>query len=69
MSAATDALARLDDGLQTSSADRRMLAVFDQHCRWEAQDFCLICGTEGQGPECDSCTALHDQAVARAGDL
>lgn len=69
MTAALDVLARLDDGLPISTADRNVLDVFDEHCRWGAQRFCLICGVEGQGPECDTCTARHDQAVERSGDL
>lgn len=29
---------------------------------------CVICGGDN-GPECATCTAAHDKAVDRAGDL
>jgi hypothetical protein len=63
-----EALARLDDGLPVSDADRRLLPGFDEHCQWGQTIPCLICGAKAGGPECGTCTASHDRAVARAAD-
>jgi hypothetical protein len=68
VTAALDALARLDDGLPVSATDRRLLAVFEEHCRWGQPIPCLICGARTGGPECGTCTADHDRAVARTAD-
>jgi hypothetical protein len=65
---AAQALDRLDDGLPISTADRRVLAVFDEHCRWGAQRFCLICGAEGQGSECDRCVIAAEVEAKRTAD-
>jgi hypothetical protein len=48
---------------QTASArfELRLLAL--------ELDRCVICGVEGDGPECSSCTAGWDKVVDRAGDL
>jgi hypothetical protein len=66
MTAALDALSRLDDGLPVATADRDMLAVFDAHCRWGAKP-CLICGAEG-GPECLSCVIAAEIEAKRSED-
>ncbi len=66
--AAQDALARLDDGLPVSDTDRRLLAVFEEHCQW-GQRPCLVCGAAFGGPECGTCTVDHDLAVARGLDV
>lgn len=67
MTAAVDALARIDDGVALPGDDA-LAEVFDRHCQWGAQTFCLICGTPG-GRECDTCTAAHDYLVERSRDL
>ena len=66
--AARDALARLDDDLPVSATDRRLLDLFEAHRQW-GQRPCLVCGAPFGGPECGTCTADHDRAVERAGDL
>ena len=68
MTTALDAVARLDFDTVLPE-DAAMLAVFEQHCRIGQPAFCLVCGHEGQGSECDSCYAAHDKAIDRAGDL
>lgn len=35
----------------------------------QAADRCVICGECGDGPECATCTADWDVAVARSADL
>jgi hypothetical protein len=65
--AAADALARLDDG-EARPGDRVLVEVFDRHANWGAA-FCLICGTEGQGKECDHCYLLRDVEVEQASDV
>jgi hypothetical protein len=69
MTTALDALNRLDDGLPITTADRTLAEVFDEHCRWGAQRFCLICGLEGQGPECDSCAIAAEAQAKRWDDI
>ena len=66
LAAAQDAVARLDDGVGRPG-DEVLAAVFDQHCQWDAQRFCLICDGPG-GPECTSCVIAHDDAMRRAED-
>ncbi|MFI5891965.1 hypothetical protein ACIA5D_17830 [Actinoplanes sp. NPDC051513] len=79
MTTAQDAIARLDDG-QGLLGDDLLLDVFEAHCQGEwtrheqrldayAADRCVICGREGEGFECDSCTAGHDFHVSRTVDL
>jgi hypothetical protein len=64
---ASDALARLDDGVALPG-DPVLAELFDRHCRWEAQRFCLVCGLPG-GPECDSCHVEHDKTVEASTDV
>lgn len=73
-----DAINRLDDGTATP-ADREAADVFDRHASaywhrvntqvdgWQA-DRCVICGVDGEGQECGSCTADRDYMVARSAD-
>lgn len=69
MTAALDALSRLDDGLPISTADRDMLALFDQHCAWEAfvppEPLCR----HGNTTDCNSCFLDHDDLMRRAEDI
>jgi hypothetical protein len=60
------ALDRLDFG-RPVAGDAEVLAVFEQHCRWEAR-ICLVCGGPA-GPECTGCLLDHDQAMRRAEDI
>ncbi|WP_433731127.1 hypothetical protein ACQP2Y_21885 [Actinoplanes sp. CA-051413] len=65
MTAATDALARLDDG-DTHPGDHTLADIFDRHCQWGARP-CLICGAEG-GPECLSCVIAAEVEAKRTAD-
>jgi hypothetical protein len=67
MTAAVDALSRLDDGVALPG-DRTLAEIFDQHCRWGAQKVCLICGAEGQGAECDGCVIAAEIEAKRSED-
>lgn len=61
------ALDRLDDGVSLPGDDV-LIAIFDRHCVCGAQPFCLICGEPG-GPECGTCTAIHDHELSRLTDI
>jgi hypothetical protein len=67
MTAAVDALSRLDDGVALPG-DRTLAEIFDRHCRWGAQKVCLICGFEGQGSECDLCVIADEVEAKRTAD-
>jgi hypothetical protein len=67
MTPATDALARVDEGVSLPG-DRTLADIFDQHCRWGAQKVCLICGFEGQGSECDLCVIADEVEAKRSED-
>lgn len=78
MTAALDAIARLDDGAALAG-DRELADAYDwassvylyraeQRLERFRADRCVICDGP-DGPECDSCTAGHDHAVSRSGDL
>lgn len=64
---AQDARNRLDDGAGRPG-DRVLARVFDEHCQ-DQPAFCLVCGRQGQGRECDGCHTARDVEVERAGDL
>lgn len=66
MTAALDALARIDDGFALAG-DRDLAALFDRHCQWDARP-CLICGDHG-GPECTACLIAHDELMRRTEDI
>jgi hypothetical protein len=68
VTAALGAIAHLDDAPALSPEDLAALAVFDRHVRWDA-GLCVVCGKPGGGPECGSCTADHDKAIDRNGNL
>ncbi len=79
MTAALAAIAALDDGLATP-ADRAAAAALDAEASaywhrvnlqvdaWQA-DRCVICGQNGEGAECDTCTAGWDAEIVRGADL
>lgn len=74
-----DAINRLDDGTATV-ADRQLADASDWRASaywhrldlqvdgWQA-DRCVICGVDGEGQECGSCTADRDYMVARSADV
>lgn len=78
------ALARIDDGTERPG-DRRLAAAYEdylqhewlviadrEHATREAAELaqaCTVCVPGGGGPECDSCYAGHDYAVARSADV
>ena len=79
MTAALDAIVCIDDGT-TLAGDDELAALFDAHAsdNWYRRlaaldtydtDRCVICGTTGEGPECDHCTTDHDYTVARTADV
>lgn len=73
MTAALDAIARLDDGLELPG-DRELAEVFDRHCGWEADRLddarrqsefadwlttqCPAREEGGTGPVCDECAEV-----------
>jgi hypothetical protein len=65
MTAAMNALSRLDDGI-SQPGDRTLADIFDRHCRWGSRP-CLICGAEG-GPECLSCVIAAEVEAKRSED-
>lgn len=73
MTAALEALTRLDDGLELPG-DRELAEIFERHCRQEAfvpppiTPAGLVCDGP-DGPECGTCTVGHDLAVARSADV
>jgi hypothetical protein len=65
--AASDALARLDDGLQDPD-DAELAAVLELHCQTAAFVPPVFC-RHGLGPGCNSCFLDHDDAMRRAEDI
>ncbi len=65
LSAASDALARLDDGV-ARPGDRVLAGVLDVHCR--PSRFCLICGEPGAW-ECVTCHNDAEREIARSADV
>lgn len=67
MTAALDALARLDDGVPLPG-DRTLADLFDQHIQWDAfvppAPFCR----HGNTADCNSCFLDHDDLMRRADD-
>lgn len=68
MTAALDALARLDDGLPLPGDDV-LLAVFDRHCQWGAFTAPEPLCQHGQTADCNSCFLDHDDLMRRAEDI
>jgi hypothetical protein len=68
MTAATDALCRLDDG-NPLPGDRTLAAIFDRHCAWDAFVWPEPLCRHGNTTDCNSCFLDHDKAVDRSGDL
>jgi hypothetical protein len=65
VTAALDALARLDDGAPLPG-DRALADLFDLDCQQAAKP-CLICGNPG-GPECLGCVIAAEVEAKRAED-